>query len=457
MEALLYTRVSREEQVKFGFSLEAQLESLKTYCEENHLKIRNIYSDEGISGGSIKKRKAFQKMISDAQDGDIILFTKLDRFSRNLLDANMIVQELMEKNVSIKAINEDDIDTSTADGKFIFNLKLSLAQREREKVSERINDVFEYKIKNGFAVSGKVPYGYKIVNGRYHVDEKAAQEVRDLFDHFIKYNNLTMSTNWWNENHPDATRSAASIRNQKLKNKFYLGIHPSGLNDQFCEPIITQERFDAAQKIFECNRSVRESTAHRTYLFTKLVKCPHCGRTMAGCYGGAVYPKYKGRYIFYRCNYVYQIKKRQKCDFKHNISQKKIEKVALEGLIAKSNETVDVTLEPNGKNITELQNQLAKLKDKVKRLKDLYVDGLLVRDEFDTKYKSLQESINAIQTKLDLENENIPVNKAIELKGLDIESLYRKLTPENKRTFWRKYINRIEIDDETLEIKVVYQ
>lgn len=49
MEALLYTRVSREEQVKFGLSLDAQLEALKSYCAENNLKIRNIYSDEGIS------------------------------------------------------------------------------------------------------------------------------------------------------------------------------------------------------------------------------------------------------------------------------------------------------------------------------------------------------------------------------------------------------------------------
>lgn len=48
MEALLYTRVSREEQVKFGLSLEAQLEALKSYCAENNLKIRNVYSDEGM-------------------------------------------------------------------------------------------------------------------------------------------------------------------------------------------------------------------------------------------------------------------------------------------------------------------------------------------------------------------------------------------------------------------------
>ena len=48
-------------------------------------------------------------------------------FSRNLLDANIVVKELTKKDVSIKAINEDDIDTSTADGKFIFNLKIIIS------------------------------------------------------------------------------------------------------------------------------------------------------------------------------------------------------------------------------------------------------------------------------------------------------------------------------------------
>jgi hypothetical protein len=102
MEALLYTRVSKEDQVKYGMSLESQLDDLQRYCSENHLKVRKVYSDEGISGGSIKKRLAFQNMIAESRPGDIILFTKLDRFSRNLLDANITVQELDKKNVEIR-------------------------------------------------------------------------------------------------------------------------------------------------------------------------------------------------------------------------------------------------------------------------------------------------------------------------------------------------------------------
>lgn len=70
MNALLYTRVSKEDQVKYGMSLQTQLDDLTRYCSENHLNIRKVYSDEGISGGSIKKRIAFQNMISESRPGE---------------------------------------------------------------------------------------------------------------------------------------------------------------------------------------------------------------------------------------------------------------------------------------------------------------------------------------------------------------------------------------------------
>lgn len=295
MEALLYTRVSKEDQVKFGMSLDAQLESLKQYCSENNLKIRNIYSDEGISGGSITKRKAFQSMIEEAKPGDIILFTKLDRFSRNLLDANIVVKELTKKDVSIKAINEDDIDTSTADGKFIFNLKLSLAQREREKVSERINDVFAYKIKQGEIVSGQIPYGYMKKNKHLVLDPVKSVWMREMFEHYLKYQSLVGTCKWWNEQHPDETIGYTAFKNSRISNPIYCGKHPSGLNDNFCDPIISVEQFDKVQELL--SRNIKSIRTNHVYLFTGLMTCSHCGRRMAG-----FYRKWKDNKLnYYRC------------------------------------------------------------------------------------------------------------------------------------------------------------
>ena len=106
-----YARVSTDEQKKFGFSIQAQKDALEKYCKENGYKYE-FYVDEGISASSMKKRKALNEMLSKCNVFDMILFTKLDRLSRNVLDANNINKLLIDNKCTMKAIDEDDIDTS---------------------------------------------------------------------------------------------------------------------------------------------------------------------------------------------------------------------------------------------------------------------------------------------------------------------------------------------------------
>ena len=68
----------------------------------------------------------------------------------------------------------------------------------------------------------------------------------------------------------------------------------------------------------------------------------------------------------------------------------------------------------------------------------MYVDGVLTKEEFDTKYKQLQDEIEAIKQEMKPKS-----NKLLELHDVDVKELYSKLNPENKRAFWRKYIERI--------------
>ncbi len=423
MNALLYTRVSKEDQVKYGMSLQTQLDDLTRYCSENHLNVRKVYSDEGISGGSIKKRIAFQNMISESRPGEIILFTKLDRFSRNLLDANITIQELEKKNVSIKAIHEDDIDTSTADGKFIFNLKLSLAQREREKVSERINDVFAYRARQGLVNTGNAPLGYKIVDKRLVIDEENSWKIQELFDKYEELGSVHQTAMWWNDTHPENTCTLNNIRS-KLTNMYYKGCHPKGLNDQFCEPIITTEQFDRVQDRLSKNiKSIRKSD--RVYLFTGLVRCPECGRSMAGI------QHYQNGQIYYRCNQAYN---NHKCANKKLINEKIIERVLLEDmdkLMGDDTYNLDLTTEKPAVGKSQIEN-------KITRLKELYVEGLIDRNEFDTKYKQLNNQLAELE-------QSEPVVKQ-ELKDVNFRQMYEMLTKENKRSFWHRFVKEIYHD-----------
>ena len=173
MKVFLYLRVSSEEQVKHGYSLDAQEDALKAFCKDKHV-ILGIYRDEGISARKpYTKRPAMVQLLSDLDKihPDIILFTKLDRWFRNIREYYK-VQDILDKHqVYWKAINEE-YDTSTASGRLYVNIKLSIAQDEADRTSERIKDVQQQLVMQGKVLGGSVPFGYKIENKRVVFSDK---------------------------------------------------------------------------------------------------------------------------------------------------------------------------------------------------------------------------------------------------------------------------------------------
>lgn len=430
----LYIRVSHEEQVKFGYSIDAQINALKTYCKENKLIVKGRYVDEGISAYSIKKRHALQKMINESENGDIILFTKLDRFSRNVLDANIILKNLNDKGVSIKAINEDDIDTSTADGKFIFDLKLSLAERERNKTSERINDVFKYKAQKGESISGKVPRGYKVVNKKY-VPSDLAPVIKEIFSYYDTYSNISKTMRYIKETHN--LNWSFEVVKQILKNKIYIGVHK--YNGEFCTPLIDKGLFDRVQ-----NKLERNNKKPRTYiyLFSKLIKCPCCGSVLVGNSNVST----KEPSYYYRCNTYYRNHGALKCSSNKTFSEKKLENY----LVNNIHELLEVyiaDIDKKNKPMPNNNNKISALKRKIARLKDLYVEELIDIDTYKKDYNKYKEELKRLTPTI----ENKASDAIMQLMNVNIPELYKKLTREDKQAFWQSIIKEIHIIDQNNE------
>jgi len=118
-----YARVSTQDQ-----KLELQLDDLKSAgCEQ-------IYQEK-ISGKS-KARPELEKMITQLRKGDTVVVWKLDRLGRSLKDLIELVSLFRDKGVEFISL-KDGIDTSTATGRFTFNIFASLAEFEREIIRER--------------------------------------------------------------------------------------------------------------------------------------------------------------------------------------------------------------------------------------------------------------------------------------------------------------------------------
>ena len=100
VRAALYIRVSTEEQVREGYSVDAQKANLEKYAKEKGYEIVGVYADEGITARKkYKNRKELMRMLDDVEAGkiDIILFIKLDRWFRSVGDYYKI-QEILDRN-----------------------------------------------------------------------------------------------------------------------------------------------------------------------------------------------------------------------------------------------------------------------------------------------------------------------------------------------------------------------
>jgi site-specific DNA recombinase len=114
LEVALYVRVSTEEQRKEGFSLPAQEEMLRKYCESKGYKVYDVYNDGGYSGKDFN-RPDMQRLLRDSRNNkfDIVLAIAVDRISRNNLDVLTFVDRELHPRGQKLIISTCDIDSST--------------------------------------------------------------------------------------------------------------------------------------------------------------------------------------------------------------------------------------------------------------------------------------------------------------------------------------------------------
>jgi site-specific DNA recombinase len=156
----IYTRVSSQEQVDNGTSLESQAEQLEAFCKAQKWEIFNQYTDPGFSGKD-DKRPGLESLRRDAKAGyfEKVIVWRLDRLARNLRLILGIEAELREQNVAIFSMREM-VDTSTPIGRTVFQVLGLAAEWERESIIERTKAGRLQRYKEGKWAGGPVPFGY---------------------------------------------------------------------------------------------------------------------------------------------------------------------------------------------------------------------------------------------------------------------------------------------------------
>mgnify|MGYP004475284805 FL=1 len=298
-------RVSTEDQAREGFSLPEQRERLETFCKFKGYEIVDYYQDAGISAKTGNLRPEFERLKEAIKSKKIntIISLKLDRITRSIYDWENLITFLDENNAYIDCAN-DEVNTTTANGKMISRLLMSVSQNEIERTSERTKVGLAGAIKQGH-IPSKAPLGYKHENKKLVIDYSTKDVVVRIYDLYYNGYSYQKISNLFNEEKvlgKDNWRDSSIVgilENEIYKGDFVHGKktkHPTYYED-VVEPIISKEMWEDCQ--VQKKKNSRNYQRALTYLYLQKLKCPNCNRVL----GGKATTKKNGKpYFYYYCH-----------------------------------------------------------------------------------------------------------------------------------------------------------
>ena len=184
-----YARVSTDHDDQVS-SYQAQVDYYTRYITDHSgWKLAGIYTDEGITGTSTKKRAGFQAMVADALDGkiDLIVTKSVSRFARNTVDSLTTVRTLKEHGVEVY-FEKENIWTFDAKGELLITIMSSLAQEEARSISENVTWGHRKRFADGKVT---IPFGRflgydKGEDGNLVVNEQEAITIRYIYSMFLE-------------------------------------------------------------------------------------------------------------------------------------------------------------------------------------------------------------------------------------------------------------------------------
>lgn len=190
MKVALYIRVSTKEQAREGLSLAAQEDLLRKYCKLYEYTVYGVYCDDGYSAKNTK-RPALERLFTDIENHlfDAVIVWKLTRISRNTIDLLKMISFFEKNGVHFVSYSEQ-FDTGTPVGKLMITLLASIAEFERETISDNVKTALRYRAEKGEPTATQI-LGYNRKDGFLYINHKEALLVQLIFKEYIKCFNYT--------------------------------------------------------------------------------------------------------------------------------------------------------------------------------------------------------------------------------------------------------------------------
>ncbi|QNQ45179.1 recombinase family protein [Staphylococcus warneri] len=439
MKVAIYTRVSSQEQAIHGYSIHEQRKKLVSYCEINDWNEYEVYTDAGISGGSLK-RPALQKLLDSLDKFDLVLVYKLDRLTRNVRDLLEMLETFESKNVSFKSATEV-FNTTTAIGKLFITIVGAMAEWERETIRERSLFGSRAAVESGKYIREE-PFFYDNVDGKLVPNEhvKYINYIVDKFKEGLSANEIARLLN--------GKKKPPKIKNwnrqtiiRLMKNPVLRGHTKYG--DMFIkhthEPVLNEDDYYKIIDKIE-NRTHKSKTKHHA-IFRGVLICPQC-HSKLHLYAGTIKPKNGKAYTVrrYTCDKCHRDKAVRNVSFNENEIERKFVDVL---------NTMDLSIFTVRKpqiQKNNLENDEQKIKEQRKKLTHAYSMGYIEEEEFKDlmdETKQLLEDLHS-ESKPE-EKEDVSINQIKAMNNFIMNS-WKTLTIEEKEKLIIRTVKEIEFE-----------
>ena len=453
MNAIIYSRVSTDEQAEKGFSLRHQKQVLQTYCTLNKIKVVKHFQED-FSAKNFNRpewKNLMEYATRNKKQIDKILFTKWDRFSRNAEEALTVIRKLAAIGIEVNSI-EQPLDLSNPDNKVMLSMYLILPEVENDKISQRTKDGMRRAMKEGCFLA-KAPYGYvnaKVLGKTSVVPNEEAKIVLQAFMEVAK------------------GLEAAEVIRQRFKVEFGLNLQKQQFYnmlrnnlyrgkivvpeyrkesveviDGIHEAIVSNELFRNVQDVLDGKRNVGAklpSTINDDFPIKANLICPNCGKQITGS-------KSKGNggnYEYYHCNTKCGVRHRKQAV--HEAIKQLLDEVSVSENVKdlySSILTNAITLNQKDakKRILELDAELEKTKKMIIDAEDRFVAREIELDVFNRVIERYSARVAEIENSIaNLQQDNGQLKKyvrnSVELLS-NMGSFFNRLPDGRKGSFLR--------------------
>ena len=299
VKVAIYARVSTQEQANEGTSLDHQCEQLKIYCQSQEWQVVGTYVDRGHTGKDADRPK-LKNLLSGARLGlfQKVAIYKLDRLARKLRLLLELEENLKDCGVYLYSL-KDQVDTSTAIGRTVFQVLGLVSEWERETIIERTRTGRINRYRAGCWAGGKCLYGYSYNPNtkKLVINEAEAVVVRRIFGEYNAGKSMVSIANMLNEERVPPRYSTkkgwrmSAVRdilvhpgykgiqyvNHHLHSSKLSDVKPPGAIEISIPKIVTDDLWHCAQEHRRNNRHV-QTFPSGSRLLQGLVKCGICGK-----------------------------------------------------------------------------------------------------------------------------------------------------------------------------------